>query len=166
MTKEEVSIIGRPVKDMYGTIIGNVLGTLTHIDGQIQTVGIDCGSEGLKQIPFEQLVLQGEVVIYIPNWRLEAQKILREKGLTLRRLKALMTIVSENDEMKSDAELIHETYKSKLMDLDNAEAKIKTSLITRLDELDSQAKSVKIILFELAGIIISLKIYFKKSAKD
>ena len=50
MTKEEVSIIGRPVKDMYGTIIGNVLGTLTHIDGQIQTVGIDCGSEGLKQI--------------------------------------------------------------------------------------------------------------------
>jgi len=45
MTKEEVSIIGRPVKDMYGTIIGNILGTLTHIDGQIQTVGIDCGSE-------------------------------------------------------------------------------------------------------------------------
>jgi len=42
MTKEEVSIIGRPVKYMYGTIIGNVLGTLTHIDGQIQTVGIDC----------------------------------------------------------------------------------------------------------------------------
>jgi DNA-binding transcriptional MerR regulator len=93
-------------------------------------------------------VLQGEVVIYIPNWRLEAQKILREKGLTLRRLKALMTIVSENDEMKSDAELIHETYKSKLMNLDDAEAKIKTQLLTRLDELDNQAKTVKIILFD------------------
>ena len=50
MTKDEVSIIGRLVKDMYGTTIGNVLGTLTHIDGKIQTVGIDCGSEGLKQI--------------------------------------------------------------------------------------------------------------------
>tara|TARA_B100001765_G_scaffold210829_1_gene172625 strand:+ start:1 stop:810 length:810 start_codon:yes stop_codon:yes gene_type:complete len=133
---------------MYGTDMGKILGTFTDIDGSIQTVGVDCGSEGLKQIPFEQLVLQGEVVIYIPNWRLEAQKILREKGLTLRRLKALMTIASENDEMKSDAELIHETYKSKLMDLDNAEAKIKTNLITRLDELDSQAKAVKIILFD------------------
>ena len=148
MSKDEVSIIGKPVKDMYGTTIGNVLGTLTHIDGCIQTVGVDCGSEGLKQIPFVQLVLQGEVVIYIPNWRLEAQKILREKGLTLRRLKALMTIVSENDEMKSDAELIHETYKSKLMNLDDAEAKIKTHLLTRLDELDNQAKTVKIILFD------------------
>ena len=33
MSKDEVSIIGKPVKDMYGTTIGNVLGTLTHIDG-------------------------------------------------------------------------------------------------------------------------------------
>ena len=40
MTKDDVSIIGKLVKDMYGTTIGNVLGTLTHIDGKIQTVGI------------------------------------------------------------------------------------------------------------------------------
>ncbi len=141
-------IIGKPVRDMYGTDIGKVLGTLTDIDGTIQTVGVDCGSDGLRQIPFEQLVLQMDVAIYIPNWRLEAQKVLREKGLTLRRLKALMTIVSENDEMKPDAELIHETYKSKLRNLDEAEVKIKTQLTTRLDELDSQAKTVKMILFD------------------
>ena len=49
MAIDEVSIIGKPVKDMYGTTIGIVLGTLTHIDGCIQTVGIDCGSEGVRQ---------------------------------------------------------------------------------------------------------------------
>ena len=87
MAIDEVSIIGKPVKDMYGSTIGIVLGTLTHIDGCIQTVGIDCGSEGLKQIPYEQLVLQEDVAIYIPGWRIDAQKILREKKLTLRRLK-------------------------------------------------------------------------------
>ena len=148
MAKDDVAIIGKPVRDMYGTDMGKILGTFTDIDGSIQTVGVDCGSEGLKQIPFVQLVLQGDVVIYIPNWRLEAQKVLREKGLTLRRLKALKAIVSESDEMQSDAELIHETYKSKLMDLDDAEAKIKTQLLTRLDELGNQAKTVKIILFD------------------
>ena len=108
MTKDEISIIGKLVKDMYGTTIGNVLGTLTHIDGKIQTVGIDCGSEGLKQIPYEQLVLQGDVVIYIPGWRIDAQKILREKRLTLSRLKALMGIMSENDATQSDADVIHD----------------------------------------------------------
>jgi len=148
MTKDEVSIIGRLVKDMYGTTIGNVLGTLTHIDGKIQTVGIDCGSEGLKQIPYEQLVLQGDIVIYIPGWRIDAQKILREKRLTLSRLKALMGIISENDAMQSDADVIHDTYKTKLMDLDEAESKVRDELSTRLEELDSQEKVVKVMLFD------------------
>ena len=148
MTKEEVSIIGRPVKDMYGTIIGNVLGTLTHIDGQIQTVGIDCGSEGLKQIPYEQLVLQGDVVICIPGWRIDAQKILREKRLTLSRLKALMGIMSENDATQSDADVIHDTYKTKLLELDDAESKVRDELSVRLEELDSQERIIKVMMFD------------------
>ena len=89
---------------MYGSHFGKILGTMTDIDGSIQTVGVDCGSDGLKEIPYDQLVLQGGIVIHIPKWRLDAQKILREKSLTLKRLKALNNIVSDNDEMKSDAE--------------------------------------------------------------
>jgi len=148
MTKEEVSIIGRPVKDMYGTIIGNVLGTLTHIDCQIQTVGIDCGSDGLKQIPYEQLVLQGNVVICVPGWRIDAQKILREKRLTLSRLKALMAIISENDAVQSDADIIQDTNKTKLMELDEAESKVRDELTIRLEELDGQEKIIKVMLFD------------------
>ena len=148
MPTDEVSIIGKIVNDMYGTIIGNVLGTLTHIDGKIQTVGVDCGSEGLKQIPYEQLVLQGNAVIYIPGWRIDAQKILREKRLTLSRLKALMGIISENDGMQSDADVIHDTYKTKLMDLDESESKVGDELSTRLEELDSQEKIIKVMLFD------------------
>ena len=148
MTKDDVSIIGKPVKDMYGTTFGTVLGILTHIDGSIQTVGIDCGSEGFKQIPYEQFVLQGDVVIYIPGWRIDAQKILREKRLTLRRLKALTDIMTEHGEAKSDADLIHDTYKTKLMELDESESEVKDELVARLDELDSQEKAVKVILFD------------------
>ena len=148
MSKDEISIIGKLVKDMYGTTIGNVLGTLTHIDGQIQTVGVDCGSEGLKQIPYEQLVLQGNVVICVPGWRIDAQKILREKRLTLSRLKALMAIISENDAEQSDADIIHDTYKTKLMELDEAESKVRNELSIRLEELDGQEKIIKVMLFD------------------
>ena len=41
MTKNEPDIVGREVKDMYGTLVGKVLGTITDIDGSIQTVGVD-----------------------------------------------------------------------------------------------------------------------------
>lgn len=148
MNKDEVEIIGKQVKDMYGTQMGKVIGTITDIDGSIQTVGVDCGLQGLTQVPFEQLVVQGEVVIYIPKWRLDAQRFLREKGLTIRRLKALIDIVSENDEMKDDAEIIHEKYKSKLLTLEEAEKQIASALGSRLEELGSQLKTVKTLLFD------------------
>jgi hypothetical protein len=76
MSKDEIEFIGKQVKDMYGTFIGKVVGTITDIDGSVQTVGVDCGSEGLKQLPFEQLVVQGAYVIYIQRWRLDAQRLL------------------------------------------------------------------------------------------
>jgi len=148
MTKNEPDIVGREVKDMYGTLVGKVLGTLTDIDGSIQTVGVDCGSEGLKQIQYEQLVLQEDIVIYIPKWRLQAQKFMREKGLTLRRINALADIVSENGEMKDDTEVIHNKYKSKLATLDQIESKIKSEFLVRLGEIEDQVKMVKEILFD------------------
>ena len=148
MTKNEPPIVGRQVKDMYGTLVGKVLGTLTDIDGSIQTVGVDCGSEGLKQIQYEQLVLQEDIVIYIPKWRLQAQKFLREKGLTLRRINALADIVSENGEMKDDTDVIHNKYKSKLATLDQIESKIKSEFLVRLGEIEDQEKMVKEILFD------------------
>jgi len=148
MTNDETVIIGKNVKDMYGTFMGKVAGTITDIDGSIQSVGIDCGSQGLQQIQFEQLVIQGDVVIFIPKWRLDSQKLIREKQLTLRRLKALIDIVSENDDMKADAEIIHEKYKSKLVSLDETESEIKVKLEERLTELNEQMKSAKMLLFD------------------
>ncbi len=148
MSNDETEIIGKKVKDMYGTHIGKVVGTITDIDGSIQTVGIDCGSEGLRQIPFDQLVVQNDVVIFIPKWRLDSQRLLREKGLTLRRLKALIDLVSENDDMKESAEMLHEKYKSKLLSLDETEKEIKALLDSRTTELDEQMKSVKMLIFD------------------
>ncbi len=148
MTNDDIEIIGKNVKDMYGTFMGKVVGTITDIDGSIQSIGIDCGSQGLQQIQYEQLVVQNDVVIFIPKWRLDSQRLIREKQLTLRRLKALIDIVSENDDMKADAEIIHEKYKSKLATLDETEREIKTKLDERLVELDEQTKSAKMLMFD------------------
>ncbi len=148
MSNDEIQIIGKKVKDMYGTLVGKVVGTISDIDGSIQTVGIDCGAEGLKQIAFEQLVVQTDVVIFIPKWRLDSQRLLREKGLTLRRLKALIDLASENDDMKESAEMLHEKYKSKLSTLDESENEIKAQLDARAAELNEQMKSVKMLIFD------------------
>ena len=148
MPQDDIDIIGKNVKDMYGTFMGKVIGTITDIDGSIQTVGVDCGSQGLQQFQFEQLVVQDDVVIFIPKWRLDSQRLIREKQLTLRRLKALIDIVSDEEDMKIDAEIIHEKYKSKLLSLEETEKQIKAKLEERLTELDEQLKSAKMLVFD------------------
>ena len=59
-----------------------------------------------------------------------------------------MEIVSDNDKMKSDAELIHEKYKSKLNSLKETESEIKSELEERVVEIDADIKAVKVMLFD------------------
>ena len=148
MTNDGKVLIGKQVKDMYGTFLGKALGTITHIDGTIESVGVDCGSQGLQHIPFEQIVVQGDILIYVPKWRLESQRLLKEKELTLRRLKAMISIASDYDDVKEDTSIIHEKYKSNLSALEETEKQLKAKLEARLEELNDQMKSVKMFEFD------------------
>jgi archaellum component FlaC len=148
MSEEKLGFVGKQVKDIYGTYIGMVVGIITEIDGEIETVGVDCGSGGMKQLPYEQLVIQGDYVFFIPKWRLDAQRLLRQKSLTLKRIKALQDIVAENDSMKEDAELVYIKYEKKLAELEGTEKQVNDRLNARLAELDAEAKNIKAVLFD------------------
>ncbi len=148
MSEEKLGFVGKQVKDIYGTYIGRAVGIITENDGEIEAVGVDCGSGGLKQLPYEQLVIQGEYVFFIPRWRLDAQRLLRQKSLTLKRLKALQDILSENDSMKDDAELVYIKYEKKLHELDETGKQVNDKLNARLAELELEVKNIKALLFD------------------
>jgi hypothetical protein len=148
MSEEKLGFVGKQVKDIYGTYIGRAVGIITENDGEIEAVGVDCGSGGLKQLPYEQLVIQGEYVFFIPRWRLDAQRLLRQKSLTLKRIKALQDILSENDSMKEDAELVYIKYDKKLHELDETGKQVNDKLNARLAELELEVKNVKALLFD------------------
>ncbi|MGE5705421.1 MAG: CdvA-like protein, partial [Nitrososphaerales archaeon] len=86
--------------------------------------------------------------IFIPRWRLDAQKLFRQKNLTLKRIKALQKLVEEDDAMKEDVEIVYARYEKKLQDLEDKEKSINEKLIARLDELNKSTKSIKSILFD------------------
>jgi hypothetical protein len=148
MSEEKLGFVGKQVKDIYGTYIGRAVGIITENDGEIEAVGVDCGYGGLKQLPYEQLVIQGEYVFFIPRWRLDAQRLLRQKSLTLKRIKALQDILSENDSMKEDAELVYIKYEKKLHELDETGKQVNDKLNARLSELELEAKNIKAVLFD------------------
>ncbi|TLX88329.1 MAG: hypothetical protein E6L04_00955 [Thaumarchaeota archaeon] len=148
MSDIKLEFVGKQVKDMYGAYVGKVIGLVTDIDGSIESIGVDCGSIGLKQLSYEQLLVQGDYVIFIPKWRMDAQKLLRQKNLTLKRVKALENLVADNDLMKDDAEVLHLIYEKRLVDLESNEQDVINTLNSRLQELDFQSTTIKTIIFD------------------
>lgn len=148
MSELKLEFVGKKVKDMYGTYIGKVIGIITDIEGSVESVSVDCGSSGIKNLPYEQLLVQGDYVIFIPRWRLDAQKLLREKSMALKRIKALQEIVSENDSMKDDAELVYLKYEKRLDKLGENTKEIIDILHQRISELDIESKRIKSVLFD------------------
>jgi hypothetical protein len=148
MSELKLEFVGKQVKDMYGTLMGNVVGIITDTDGSIESVSVDCGDSGLKQLSYEQLLVQGDYVIFIPKWRLDAQKLFRQKNLTLKRIKALQHLVEEDDTMKEDAEIVYIKYEKKLQELEEKEKSINEKLKERLDSLHKSTKNIKSILFD------------------
>jgi hypothetical protein len=148
MSEFKLEFIGKQVKDLYGTLMGKVMGMITDIDGSIESISVDCGTSGLKQLAYEQLLVQGDYVIYIPRWRLDAQKLLRQKSLTLQRIRALQDIATENDSMKDDVELVYMKYDKRLHDLEENANHLNGNLESRLKELEEESHRIKTILFD------------------
>jgi cell division septum initiation protein DivIVA len=148
MSELKLEFVGKKAKDMYGTYIGKVIGIVTDIEGSIESVSVDCGSSGIKNLPYEQLLVQGDYVIFIPRWRLDAQKLLREKSLALKRIKALQEIVAENDIMKDDAEFAYLKYEKRIDKLGENTKEIIEKLHQRISELDMESKRIKSVLFD------------------
>lgn len=141
-------IIGKNVNDMYGSLVGRAIGTATDIDGSIVSVGIEQGYSGILVAPYERLVIQEEAIVYIPQWRLDSQKMLREKGLITRRLRALKAIHAENSDLREETETIQKEYESRLNALNEKEQGILDGLDGRLGDLAQQAKTAKAMLFD------------------
>lgn len=149
MSELKLEFVGKKVKDMYGTYVGKVIGIVTDIEGSIESVSVDCGSSGIKNLPYEQLLVQGDYVIFIPRWRLDAQKLLRERSMTLKRIRALQQIVADNDDgMKDDAELVYLRYEKRLDKLSENTNEIIERLHQRISELDMESKRIRSVLFD------------------
>lgn len=148
MSEVKLEFIGKQVKDMYGTYMGKVIGMVTDIDGSIESVSVDCGYAGLKQLVYEQLLVQGDYVIFIPKWRLDVQKLLRQKNLALQRIKALQEMVTANDLMREDVELVYIKYQKRLQDLEDKGKIVLEQLQERLKQIDTESQNIKSVLFD------------------
>ena len=135
MNENKLRIMGKPVNDMYGSLVGSAVGTATDIDGTVTSVGVDCGLQGC--LPGNTHQAFGGTRLNLSymyrNGDLTSQKVLREKNaFDSTPFKLVNTIIVENDKLEMDSEPIRQFYEEKLDELRDTEDAVLEALSERL----------------------------------
>jgi hypothetical protein len=152
-------LLGREVRDLYGGYLGRVSILGTDGVGKVSFLGIDAGSSGFLEVPYERVAIKDETLIVVPNWKFEAARISRELNLTRKRVAALEELVKSEEISNNDYQVMMQEYTNRGTRLQEQLKGFSTSLQRRVEELRNQRILAK-------KALVNLKVLFKSEEID
>jgi len=124
------SVLGKPISDIYGRVLGRVAGFTFGYSGEISTVAVESGEEFVV-FGAEKLLSGEDGLRVVPEWKLESQAVGLESDALRRRLAAL-------DAMKLIKGISDDAYEQLRLRMEKAQAmqrEASARIARRLEEL-------------------------------
>ena len=138
-------MLGRSATDVYGRLLGRIIGIDRNPYGEWEGVQIEAVGGNILTAKTRQIALTPKRVTLTPEWKLDAQEIVSELSTLRKRVIAL-------ESLKDSSEIDKEIY-SELLDAQ------KTGYLDRVKSGEALADSMKARLGEISGQISSLTKY-------
>ncbi|RJX16415.1 PRC-barrel domain containing protein [Candidatus Bathyarchaeota archaeon] len=135
--------IGKPAKDLYGRYIGYVVGITLDSEGRLHSVGVDRGGGLFEEFSRSQIMVEGDTLILIPNWKIEAENFKKEYGLTHSRFQALDELLRNNEIPEYVYEELCKEYKNSISKLEENQKNLIETLKGKIDEIDKHVKHLE-----------------------
>lgn len=90
-------LLSLPVKDIYGRTMGEIVGAIYDIEGKIESIGVSESGGNFTTYPADRMVKGNSEILIIPEWRLEAQNLARQKEALGRRERAIEELAAVHD---------------------------------------------------------------------
>jgi hypothetical protein len=149
---ETKALLGRSVSDIYGRILGRVIGIERNPFGEMEGVQVEATGGIIITAKARQMALTPKTITISPLWKLESEDIISELSLLRRRVGAL-------ESLKDSREIDGEIY-SELLESQKAGYMDKVKLATGL------VNSMRSRLAEITGQITSLTRYLVNAKLD
>ncbi len=81
--------MSKSLRDIYGRNMGEIVGIIFGLDGNIQTIGVSESAGKFFSYPGTRLVSRDSELIIVPEWRAEAQNLAGQKESLKRRERAI-----------------------------------------------------------------------------
>lgn len=125
--------LGKTIVDAHGRSIGRLVGIATDIKNTVTSVEIELGNSQFLHCPAEQLLVEGDSLIYLHEWKVQASDLKKELDIALRRVKAL-------EELYKSGEIRADLYDDLKTQHESAVNELQTRRAASIDDLKNRKK--------------------------
>src|SRR5215472_5685223 len=139
---ETKALLGRPVSDVYGRLLGRVIGIERNPFGEMEGVQVESTGGIIVTAKARQMALTPKTITIAPEWKLESEDIISELSLLRKRVGALESL---KDSREIDAEIYSElldSQKAGYLDKVKLARGLVSSKRSRLSEITGQITSL------------------------
>ena len=139
---ETKALLGRSVNDIYGRLLGRVIGIERNPFGEMEGVQVEATGGIIMTAKARQMALTPKTITISPEWKLESEDIISELTLLRKRVGALESL---KDSREIDGEIyseLLESQKAGYMDKVKLATALVNTMRSRLNELTGQITSL------------------------
>ena len=89
--------MGKRVRDVYGRYVGFVVGITKDPFGDLRSIGVDSGERGLAEFLGQCVTADGDSLVVLPSWKVDADRFKRETMLVNNRMQAFEDLIKEGE---------------------------------------------------------------------
>lgn len=144
-------LVGKPVRDEYGRLIGRVASFMANLNGCLNEVLVKRGDGEFFRYPSSQFITDDDGVMLLSPTKQRAKTLCDEMPLICRKAQALSGLLERK---KVSSEMFNSLHKN----FENALNQLKADAQTTLEDLDKQSTRCRQHLIELRLAMLHLEV--------
>ena len=139
---ETKALLGRNVNDVYGRLLGRIIGIERNPFGEMEGVQLEATGGIIITAKARQMALTPKTITISPEWKLESEDVVAELTLLRKRVGALESL---KDSREIDGEIyveLLESQKNGYLDKVKLATRLVNTMRSRLNEITSQIGSL------------------------
>ena len=156
---------GKKTRDIYGRHLGQVVTILKNSDGELESIKVDQSEGRLVKYSAEQIMTDKEEIVIIPEWKIQAEQMIKELNTFRNRMNALEAMLERKEVSKEIYGNLKSNQQHSMNSLEEKNIEFISSMKEQQEELDRQINELTNFLVEMRTDKKEGKIQSSKYAK-
>lgn len=143
LAKDVRLFIGKSIADLYGRIIGRVVGFSVDIKNRVTSVEVEVNGREFSSLPDSQISIGDGSIVFIPAWKSNSNAFSEEYTSTLQRIRVIQELYGKGEVTHEVYEEFSKQHEAILTDLESRRSALLTTLKDEAEKLTTKIKELQ-----------------------